>query len=195
MSSLSFHVMDENGDGGISREEFVNGLMALKEIDITTIECERLFSVIDSTHSGVVSSDEFIQEVHRYRWLKSVVRLYHRSLNCVFETKADYDFTKSTNENYAFHPEGADSAEQAFFGEFADIRATRDYQWHNNYMKTRQLWQDRVVKSCLGKTEPQARPWIAYSWWVQDEGWRRQGYRGACGVSEMTEPVLSVCGR
>jgi hypothetical protein len=29
----------------MSREEFVTGLMSLKEIDITEIECQRLFSL------------------------------------------------------------------------------------------------------------------------------------------------------
>lgn len=169
-------MLDDNGDGNVSREEFIAGLMALKEIDITAIECDRLFTVIDAAESGFVTPDEFVQEMHRYRWLKSVVTLYHKSLNCVFETKPDYDFTKSTNENYMFQPSTSSVSEEAdddndsdrfeeqFFGEFADIRATRDYEWHSNYTKERQLWQDRVVKSCLGKTEPQARPWIVYSW-------------------------------
>lgn len=165
-----FKALDGNNDGNMSREEFVTGLMSLKEIDITEIECERLFTVIDEANSGVVTSDNFVSEMHRYRWLKSVVSLYHKSKNCMFETKKDYDFTKSTNENYAFpapSPENTgDSSQQLFFGEFADIRATRDYHWHCNYTPERQLWQDRVVKSCLGKTEPQARPWIVYSWWV-----------------------------
>jgi len=152
----------------MSREEFVTGLTSLKEIDITEIECQRLFTVIDATDggTGVVNYDQFVQEMHRYRWLQSVVRLYHKSLNCVFETRKDYDFSKSTNENYAFQPpdDSIAGSYKEYFGEFADIRATRDYSWHCNYTKQRQLWQDRVVKSCLGKTEPQARPWIVYSW-------------------------------
>jgi hypothetical protein len=25
------------------------------------------------------------------------------------------------------------------------------------------MWQDMVIKSCLGKTEAQARPWVVYT--------------------------------
>lgn len=146
----------------------MTGLMSLKEIDITEVECNRLFGVIDCGDKGVVSPEQFLKEMRQYRWLRSVVVLYHKSKNCVFETKKDYDFSKSTNENYAFHAPSASETDsghhEKFFGEFSDIRASRDYRWHGNYIRERQLWQDRVVKSCLGKTEPQARPWIIYSW-------------------------------
>ena len=149
----------------MSREEFVTGLMSLKEIDITEIECQRLFLVIDSAKTGVVTYKQFVQEMYRYRWLKSVVKLYDTSTHCSFTMKENYDFTKSTNENYVFQPPpDAGDDFQEFFGSFADIRATRDYKWHGNYTKERQLWQDRAVKNCVGKTEPQARPWIVYSW-------------------------------
>lgn len=164
---VRFNAMDENMDGHMSRQEFVAGLLSLKEVDISEIECERLFVVLDSAGAGFVTVEQFIEEMHRYRWLSSVVRLYHKSVHCNFETRKDYNYSLSTNENYAFQPpEGAARGTfQEFFGAFADIRATRDYSWHGNYTRERQLWQDRAVKSCLGKTEPQARPWIIYSWY------------------------------
>ena len=160
----SFDGLDGNRDGYVSRDEFVTGLTSLKEIDITDTECLRLFSAIDEAGDGVVSFDQFMEEVYRYRWLKSVVVLYYKAANCEFEIKQNYDFTKSTNDNYAFEP--VPGCDEKFFGDFKDIRATRDYNWHGNYTMERQLWQDRAVKSCLGKTEPQARPWIVYSWFV-----------------------------
>ncbi len=51
----------------------------------------------------------------------------------------NYDYTKTTNENYRGTP-------GVFVGSFADIRATRDYSWHVNYTVERQVWQDIAIR-------------------------------------------------
>ena len=48
-------------------------------------------------------------------------------------------------------------------GEFADLRPCRDYSWHVNYNKSRQLWQDACVKNVVTRTHPQSRPWVVYT--------------------------------
>lgn len=50
-----------------------------------------------------------------------------------------------------------------FYGDFIKIREERDYTFHDNYTESRQLWQDMAVKTCLGRTEAQARPWVVYT--------------------------------
>ena len=42
-----------------------------------------------------------------------------------------------------------------FYGEFVDVREERDYAYHVNYTKERQLWQDKVIKRVVSRTEPQ----------------------------------------
>ena len=86
------------------------------------------------------------------RWLKALVRNYAACEIIQYSVKDDYDYSKTTVENYSAEP-------GIYTGEFSDIRASRDYSWHSNYSPERQLWQDMAVKSCIGKTDPQARPW------------------------------------
>jgi len=101
-----------------------------------------------------------------------------RRLGC-FQVPPNYDYTKSTQWNYA-RPmeENIDSADKA--GEnkalsgcdclspnqslFLNIRETRDVAWHGNYTPARQAWQDAFVDSILGPdfsatAIPQKRPW------------------------------------
>ncbi len=68
----------------------------------------------------------------------------------------EYDYTKTTNDNYK-------ESKKVFVGSFSDIRETRDYSWHVNYTVERQVWQDIAIRSCLGKTEPQTRPWVVFT--------------------------------
>ena len=74
-----------------------------------------------------------------------------------FEVAADYDFTKSTNDNYK------ESDTSKLHGDFVEIRKHTDFSYHINYTKERQFWQDRVVKSVVYKTAPQATPWVVYT--------------------------------
>ena len=43
------------------------------------------------------------------------------------------------------------------------MREERDYAYHVNYTKERQLWQDKVIKRVVSRTEPQPHPWIVYT--------------------------------
>ena len=64
---------------------------------------------------------------------------------------------RSTNENY-----GA-PLEEGFHGAYTDVRAVRDYGYHTNYTKERQLWQDKVIQAVVTRTEAQPAPWIVYT--------------------------------
>lgn len=69
--------------------------------------------------------------------------LYLFSNEC--KIPSDFDFDKSTQENYA-----ADS--QEFYGPFEEFRASLDFSYHGNYTKERQAFQDKIVQKCLGGT-------------------------------------------
>jgi hypothetical protein len=70
-----------------------------------------------------------------------------------FDIPADFDFSKSTNDNYA----NDDITE--FVGIFSDIRETLDYSYHVNYTPKRQLWQDTVISSVVVRTVAQTQPY------------------------------------
>lgn len=90
------------------------------------------------------------------RWLRTLSKLFSAVESHIFDVKADYDYSKTTCDNYA-------TLEKEYVGDYAEIRASRDYSYHSNYCKERQRWQDFAVKCCLGKTEAHARPWIIYT--------------------------------
>ena len=78
-----------------------------------------------------------------------------------FTVPTDYDYSKSTNENYAVvGANGACGGQGGFHGRYASIRASRDYRYHVHYSQARQEWQDSVVDSVVMRTSPQANPWI-----------------------------------
>jgi len=79
-------------------------------------------------------------------WLNDPSRIEHPS----------YDYTKSTNENH-----GVDQL--VFYGKYRDIRKRMDYNYHTNYTKARQLWQDAVISSLFACLVPQKNPYIIYT--------------------------------
>ena len=68
----------------------------------------------------------------------------------------DYDYTKSTKENY--HAPG-----RGFFGPHAQIRAGLDHAYHGNYTEERQHYQDLLVGNVVGAGERHECPWIVFS--------------------------------
>lgn len=96
------------------------------------------------------------QSITEMRWLRSLAKLIVAVDMNNFPVSEQYDYSKSTTENYR-------TTTMEFTGDFADIRARLDYNWHSNYVPERQKWQDFAIRSCLGKTEPHARPWIIYT--------------------------------
>ena len=75
-----------------------------------------------------------------------------------FRPPPDYDYTTFTNDNYQ-----CDVRPRPFYGKYKDIRATRDYGYHVNYIKARQLWQDAAITSVVVRTDPQPQPWVVYT--------------------------------
>ena len=126
--------------------------------DLNTPEIERIWIRAfgeDSLSKGV-DFTEFYEGVENVPFLKLLLSQLER-IDSTFAIPAGYDYSKSTNANYGV-PES-----RAFFGSYADIRATLDYGYHVNYTEERQLWQDRVVNSVVMRTNPQTSPWVVYT--------------------------------
>ena len=99
------------------------------------------------------------------------------------QDNTQYDWSKSTSVNY-FSPD------KSFFGPYASIRATLDYNYHNNYVRSRQAMQDQLITEALAEnwnsgpaTSSTHNPWIAFTCGAMGAGkshvveWlRQQGY-------------------
>jgi hypothetical protein len=69
----------------------------------------------------------------------------------------DYDFSRSTRDNYLV-PGSRES-----FGPYAPIRAALDFAYHGNYQRKRQVYQDLLVGNVVGAGDAKERPWIVFS--------------------------------
>jgi hypothetical protein len=73
-----------------------------------------------------------------------------------------YDWKMSTSENYR-------SPERKFFGPYASIRSTLDYEYHAHYTCARQSVQDQLITAALQEnrapagTRPVASPWVVFT--------------------------------
>ena len=101
--------------------------------------------------------EEFKSGVENVSFLRSCVQIMQRGKD-TFVIPPDYDYRKTTNENYSVPAE-----EALLVGEYAAIRKKLDYSYHVHYSAARQLWQDRAIRSVVWRTEPQGSPWVVYT--------------------------------
>eukprot|EP00299_Pterocystis_sp_00344_P016292 c8172_g1_i2.p1 GENE.c8172_g1_i2~~c8172_g1_i2.p1 ORF type:complete len:673 (+),score=132.56 c8172_g1_i2:48-2066(+) len=120
-------------------------------------ELERVFNSLDEDGSGFLDLHEYLRGMRQFQFLKSVVTAYANLGSTEFETPAGYKFDKETSYNYRLDDRNA------FYGEFQDVRRARDFAYHGNYTRERQLWQDSVIKSIVMRSEPRASPWVLYT--------------------------------
>ena len=153
------------GDRGTIRyEELRTACLHHLRMDIQDAELERVWSRLTARQSGVplmqreLDFEQFANQARHTTFLQQVVRASLSSAHATPGVASDYDFDRSTNDNHACR----DTPRQ-FYGAFRDIRATRDYSYHVNYTRERQLWQDTIVKSVVVRTDPQVRPWVVYT--------------------------------
>ena len=58
-----FQAIDINGDGSLTQEEFVTGLLNIPYIDISETEATRMFVNIDTAGTGKVSPRDFFKVI------------------------------------------------------------------------------------------------------------------------------------
>ena len=151
-----FDAIDRNKDGSMGKDEFKIACLEELQFDLSETEISRIFDRIDVDHSGKISFDEFDKGVRRVAFLRTVISNYSPSAES-FAIPDGYDFTTFTNANYGV------PADTGFHGDFMDIRASRDYGYHVNYARDRQLWQDSAINKVVVRTNPQPKPWIVFT--------------------------------
>ena len=71
---------------------------------------------------------------------------------------ASYDYSKSTQENYA-----AVSSQATNIGPYAAIRDSLDASYHGAYTPARQRLQDELIAGTLAAGASQPTPWLIYT--------------------------------
>ena len=56
-----FDVIDANGDGHVTRDEFVAGMLAAPHVDATEVEAGRMFDKLDTEKAGMIFSSQFME--------------------------------------------------------------------------------------------------------------------------------------
>ena len=151
----------------IGFKEFGEVLNKRLHLDLGAHELKRIWDALfaDDNSKGAKKTapeeraldfEGFASALDRLSFLRDVVtRLSAEELP--FDIPSTYDWTVSTNDNYrAAEADG-------FHGEYVDVREARDYSYHVNYTRERQLWQDTVIKAAVTRTDPQPAPWIVYT--------------------------------
>lgn len=123
------------------------------QINLSDAELKRVFDNIDHAGSGKIDLDDFCKGIRFHRFLRSIVGIYGL-VKTKFELPENYDFTKSTRQNY--HNPNLDE----FHGDFVEIRSALDRAYHGNYTKARQEFQDVLVHSVAYRSDPQPKPWM-----------------------------------
>jgi hypothetical protein len=62
----TFEEFDENGDGDISKSEFIEALRKLRINDLSTMQIDALWNSLDADHSGSIDYREFVSKLERY---------------------------------------------------------------------------------------------------------------------------------
>jgi len=140
----------------ISQGQFTTLCMSELELGLSEVEIGRLWRHMDGTGRGAVNEKEFLRAVKSWRFLRRLATNY-ASGKVPFSVPAGYDYSKSTQENYA------NSDPNDFVGDFEKYRKRKDHKYHGNYSRERQLWQDAVIERVAVRTESQPEPWVVYT--------------------------------
>mmetsp|Transcript_10557 Transcript_10557/g.24558 ORF Transcript_10557/g.24558 Transcript_10557/m.24558 type:complete len:688 (+) Transcript_10557:264-2327(+) len=144
--------------------EFSGALLDKLKLDLSAEEIRRVWvRLISNRKAKIVDPSketidfyEFRKGVMRVSFLRSIVTQLENPAHVNFVVAEDYDYAKSTNDNYGVKG-------RSFFGKYAGIRATLDYRYHVNYCQERQRWQDAAVDSVVARTAAQANPWVVFT--------------------------------
>ena len=129
----------------LTREAFVDCMETLN-LDLRRVEIGRVFSAVDEDSRGEIDEAQFLEAIMKRRFLRRIATLYLPTPDedgvggaaGSFSVPVDFDWTRSTAENYAVRgPDGERLLQH--FGEFASFRAAMDYEYHECASRERQL--------------------------------------------------------
>ena len=136
----AFHkIMERNGHRPFTFNDWQRFCEEVR-VEFSEAELRRLFERYDSTGAGLLEPHDIRRALDRCIFLQS---LCNRKFfdPPVFDIPADYDWGQDTNHGYAV--EGGEC-----YGDFRDIRESRDYGYHVQYTRDRQEWQVCAVLCC-----------------------------------------------
>ncbi|KAL1507417.1 hypothetical protein AB1Y20_008258 [Prymnesium parvum] len=148
----------------LSYDEFWAALTQTLRFDLSEAEAQRVWSRVAASGGGGgelsaagITYEQFLHGVSNVPFLRNVVSQY-KLVETKFEVPEGYDYSRSTNENYA------DASEpRRFYGCHQALREGLDYSYHTNYTEARQYWQDQAILSVVARTKPKPTPWIVYT--------------------------------
>lgn len=150
-------LVHKNGSGRLNFLEFRHAAKYL-QLELSDLELQRVFDLLDGDQDGLISLKEFQSGATESPFLRSLVKAVSKGVERPFLVPSDFDYSKSTAENYEA------PLEEGFHGEFADIREHLDYTYHSNYMRCRQLWQDTLIQnSVILAGRAKGQPWLVHT--------------------------------
>ena len=113
------------------------------------------------TEDARINVEQFLAGIRRHRFLRRIVSHYAFPDLDSWSIPVDYDWKRSTQDNYGV------SLSEGFVGALAHLREHLDANWHGNYNAARQRWQDaavhRVVATDDDRAGPTKKPWLVYT--------------------------------
>jgi len=113
------------------------------QLNYTRTEMKRIFETFDLAKDKVLHLSEFHVGALTSPFFRALIKALSTLENDSFRLNPSYDYTQSTESNYAV------PLSEGFVGAFKHIRETMDYTFHQNYSHERQLWQDTLIRRCV----------------------------------------------
>eukprot|EP00956_Cyclotella_meneghiniana_P026756 scaffold58624_cov81-Cyclotella_meneghiniana.AAC.1 len=120
-------------------------------------ELRRVFDAMDTNGDGRMSLDEFRMGRSEHPFTRTLVETLSGASSLYSPSSVlndcNFDISKSTAEFYQA------PLKDGFHGEHVEIRKILDYNYHDNYTKERQLFQDALIRSNLLVGKGSEDPW------------------------------------
>ena len=156
-AAFAFARLATPGHTTIGPEEFISVLKKLHlDYNLGERELRRVFDAMDANGDGRLSIDEFKMGRGEHPFTKTLVEMLSGACHLYSAERfrnEKFDCRLSTAEFYGV------PLENGFCGENVGIRKTLDYDYHCNYTKERQLFQDALIKSNLLVGSGSDAPW------------------------------------
>lgn len=159
-------ISERDDRDSISFEEFLMYVSRHTGLRTSEDELRKLFDFLDLDGDGSVSSAEFVWGLRHSSALRLIARgAGGRSLAASFEVSESYDYSRSTQEQYAMRKSsGHQLREQVLSAAFRKARMSTDHGYHGVYTKARQEWQDSVLAdTCSHGADGGGSPWAIFT--------------------------------
>lgn len=156
---------DWDADRGVDIIGLRNLCMKLT-MDISEVDLDRVFAAADPDKDGFVTSADFREAVRAIPFFENLAKAMTASLG--FRVGREYDYSRSTRDNYADPPTDADPSTDACHtdgGDEDEVLAARKVLQlgQEEYSRARVEWQHAVVRRAVLGTKAQTTPWAVFT--------------------------------